>query len=213
MSNKRIIQLAKEIKISPQTLLEFLEKNEQKGLTIYSKINERQISSLYDEFEKYILTNKSNYISNNNNALELNEYYEINLKKEYEKFELLKIEKTKIKKQIDSLISLKLDDIEIKNLIIKKNNQLESIEKKILFLQYKYKESDLTEIEQNNQEFNDESFLDDLSISDNEIQSFEAKIYDDVEDLKEWGSYTSDNPWVDVFGSGDEAETAYWNCD
>ena len=23
----------------------------------------------------------------------------------------------------------------------------------------------------------------------------------------------SDNPWIDVFGPGEEAETAYWNCD
>jgi hypothetical protein len=23
----------------------------------------------------------------------------------------------------------------------------------------------------------------------------------------------SENPWIDVFGPGDEAETAYWNTD
>lgn len=32
-------------------------------------------------------------------------------------------------------------------------------------------------------------------------------------DFIDWGSYhdASDNPWVNIFGMGDEAETAYWN--
>ncbi|OEL11093.1 hypothetical protein BHF72_2447 [Cloacibacterium normanense] len=39
MSAKRIIQIAKDLKISPESILDFLIKENYTGLTLYSSIN------------------------------------------------------------------------------------------------------------------------------------------------------------------------------
>ena len=70
----------------------------------------------------------------------------------------------------------------------------------------------------------EDDYLDDLNDVDDlefEIKRFEAIEKEEKSesnssnDFSDWGSYqdASDNPWVNVFGLGDEAETAYWNTD
>ncbi|AZI69767.1 hypothetical protein [Cloacibacterium normanense] len=170
------------------------------------------MNSIVREFEKYIITEKSDFISNHNIALTLNEYYDIKIKIEREKFELFKEKKVFLNNEINRLQNLLSDDIEIQNLINERKYKLYELENQNKYLKYKYGSE--------NELMNDEVFSDDFSNeylfeSNDEEYDFTDENHEHKLNYssREWDNYTDDNPWLGVFGPGDEAETAYWNCD
>lgn len=99
--------------------------------------------------------------------------------------------------EIEALVKIKSE--ELKELITKNEDVIHHFEK-----QNSISHDDLNETD-SIVAMDEEDFLDDDL----------TQKYEDVSDFNEWGNYhgRDENPWIDVFGPGDEAETAYWNTD
>lgn len=103
-----------------------------------------------------------------------------------------------------------LEDDEIEALIKSKSEELkELIAKNEDVIQYFEKQNSISHDDLN--KIDSTVDMDEKDVFDDEL----IQKYDDASDFNEWGNYHGhdENPWIDVFGPGDEAETAYWNTD
>ena len=68
---------------------------------------------------------------------------------------------------------------------------------------------------QDNFEDEDDYDEDDYNEDDYDEDNYNENDYDDSMDMigEEWKHDSSVNPWLDVYGPGDEAEAAYWNTE
>jgi hypothetical protein len=206
----------KEFNISLDTAYDFLIKN---GFEIRKstnqKIDGKQYEIIENKFEPYrnekIKISKIKLIEIEHEHEHESVYHKVK-KEAFERYEEFCIERNRLNKEIELLNNKEqkywaLDTIEIKVLLDMKKQQLSenlfNVEDIIDYFE------NINEVE-NDIEFEDFDDYDDADF-DEEIES--KKTF--VSNNNEWGFYKDrdENPWVDVFGPGDEAETAYWNTD
>ena len=215
MDGKRIIQLAKDYKITPNRIIEFLNKfNSVSHLNHHSKIDDSLISLLDSEFGEFKNFKKSSHLT----KLELiSKSQDFQLFLKYKKEQEYEANLKKLSKlhndyaDYEKVCNENKDNFEF---IRKKKFEIEVIGKEIVLLEFRLgindelSEDELKDVQDDYNEIWETN--DELEETNNSSTNTSTIDFDHFQD---WGRYTQDNPWIDVFGPGDEAETTYWNCD
>jgi hypothetical protein len=208
----RINELVVKLNISLDRAYTFLNS---KGYDIVKKPNlkltDEQENVLKNEFakdqENKLISQNSKLTSNLTTEEKIEDYTEI--KNRYKKDYLQACEiRTIILNEIKAHQSIKNSNYYIIELIEQKKKIIEKLinDNIVAFEQF--------ENIYNGFEFED----DDFEIEDDDFEPDDKNIANNSDDqsesnTKEWGRYSDDNPWNDVFGDSDEAETAFWNTD
>ncbi|MFV0226044.1 hypothetical protein OBJ96_13230 [Empedobacter falsenii] len=208
----RIIKISKDLNITVERAMEFLIS---KGYDIernpYTKISENLKQLLLNEFDlnskiKTFITNKKNVV---NETIEVKNNYEYFKKNYYEEYQEFSLRRNKLLQEIDILNNILLKEKEIDDLILRKKNEITELLDEYEIAIEQFAPNLLYE------DNYDQNLLDDYNDDYDEDYDYMKENRDDDSDYnqQEWSNYTSDNPWRDVFGDSDEAETAYWNTD
>jgi hypothetical protein len=206
----RIIYIARQLNITVERALEFLISS---GYDIvnnpYTKISEVQKQSLLIEFQddekiKSIVNNKK---IEDKEKLDISNEYKHYKEMYYQQFQSFSSKRNKLLDEINILTNLQFKEKEFDQIILRKKNEIDELmtEYEIAIQQFEpnllygddYDENSL------NDDYEDD-YEDEIEVNNNDDSNYNQA---------EWSHYTADNPWRDVFGDGDEAETAYWNTD
>lgn len=211
----RIINIAKELNIAVDRVLEFLiSQGYDDAISAYSKISEHQKRLLLIEFQedykfKAILIDKKIEGSDVSNSKDDYSFYKEMYLQQFQKFSL---KRKVLLNEIEILSNINIKETAIEDVIVRKKKEIEELilQNKIAIEQFEpnilYTHSDDENIMPSDEDF-------EIDYEDYEVEKDVVHIMDSGNDDSEWSHYTSDNPWRDVFGDGDEAETAYWNTD
>ena len=213
----RLISIMNEFNISLDTVYDFLIENGfQLRKSTHQKIDAKQYEIIENKFEVYrkekIKVAEIEFVE-----IEYESNYQKTKKEAFERYDNFCLERNRLNTEIELLNNREqkywaLDPIEIKVLLnIKKeqlSSNLDSVEDIIEYFENFDEGENLKKDDLDDEDEYEDEIEDDLH------RKIKYNIISDS-NSNDWASYKSrdENPWVDVFGPGDEAETAYWNTD
>lgn len=211
----RLIDLMKEFNISFEVVYNYLVENGiQVRESIHQRIDEKTYKIVADKFATYrnekIEASKVVLIENDNENDNIRKYQEVK-REAFDRYNKFCVERIRLNNDVKLLNEKNqkywaLDDDEILALSNLKSQQqsknLSNIEDIIRYFEDPDKDETILELE----DFEYDELENDVEEKIHYDENFDSN-------FSEWGSYKNsyENPWVDVFGPGDEAEAAYWN--